>query len=193
MAEPARIRDIEQYLLGRGTQFEPGLSDTEVDEIQQRFGFTFPPDFREFLQLMVPIGRPFIDWRGSPEAITERLNWPAKGICFDICNNGYWREEWGLRPTDDEQATSVATEWLSTVPKLIPIAGHRYLPAEPLAAGNPVFSVYQTDIIHFGRNLTECLFATRRTDDEHWESPLPVFDESYRPIRFWTEMTRENL
>jgi hypothetical protein len=64
MAEPARIRDIEQYLLGRGTQFEPGLSDTEVDEIQQRFGFTFPPDFREFLQLMVPIGRPFIDWRG---------------------------------------------------------------------------------------------------------------------------------
>jgi hypothetical protein len=38
-------------------------------------------------------------------------------------------------------------------PTLIPIYAHRYLPAQPVLAGNPVFSVYQTDIMHYGNDL----------------------------------------
>lgn len=38
-------------------------------------------------------------------------------------------------------------------PRLIPVYGHRYLPAFPSEAGNPVYSVYQTDIICYGNDL----------------------------------------
>jgi hypothetical protein len=39
------------------------------------------------------------------------------------------------------------------VPRLVPVFSHRYLPAEPHLSGNPVLSVYQTDIIYYGSNL----------------------------------------
>ena len=40
-----------------------------------------------------------------------------------------------------------------TKPKLIPIYSSRYIPESPKETGNPVFSVYQTDIIYYGFDL----------------------------------------
>jgi hypothetical protein len=39
--------------------------------------------------------------------------------------------------------------------KLIPIFVHRMMPDDPHLAGNPVFSVHQTDIIHYGFALAD--------------------------------------
>jgi len=44
-------------------------------------------------------------------------------------------------------------ELVEAAPKLIPVFGHRYLLAEPCVAGNPLFSVYQSDIIIYGPDL----------------------------------------
>jgi hypothetical protein len=66
---------------------------------------------------------------------------------------------------------------------LIRIFQHAYLPAEPDLAGNPVLSVYQTDMIYGGRNLGE--YLQRILSGEEWV--LPNCNE-VRPIRFWSDL-----
>jgi len=79
----------------------------------------------------------------------------------------------------------VLTQVLSHAPKLIPIFGHRYLPATPSQAGNPIFSVYQSDVIHYGADLADYLDR----EENGWESlPWP----EVREIDFWSELVRRN-
>jgi hypothetical protein len=49
-------------------------------------------------------------------------------------------------------------ELVSQAPKLLPINGHRYLLVDPCRAGNPVLSVYQSDIIVYGGDLRDYFF-----------------------------------
>ena len=53
------------------------------------------------------------------------------------------------------RAFAVAKRAMDAAPKLVPIAGHRFIPEAPHEEGNPVFSVHQTDIIYYGRDLAE--------------------------------------
>ena len=62
-----------------------------------------------------------------------------------------------LKPESLDDAVAVACEAYGRAPTLIPIFSHRYLPATPCEAGNPVFSVYQTDIIYYGADLFDYL------------------------------------
>jgi hypothetical protein len=159
--------------------FDRGLTDAEVVAAENRFGFRFPPDLRAFLQTALPRGPKFPDWRsGEESAIRQWLDGPRQGILFDI-DSGFWLEEWGPRPASLEEARRVASELVAAAPKLIPIFGHRMMPDEPHLAGNPVFSVHQTDIIHYGFDLADYL---RR------EFALPASGtppDQVRPIRFW--------
>ncbi|WP_204296787.1 hypothetical protein [Actinoplanes campanulatus] len=43
------------------------------------------------------------------------------------------------------------------MPTLVPVYGHRYLPAGAGGHGHPVLSVYQTDIIYYGVDLLDYL------------------------------------
>ena len=69
---------------------------------------------------------------------------------------------------------------------MIPVFAHRYLPASPWASGNPVFSIYQTDIIYYGLNLPSYLFAEFGVPN-----PFPTSDTP-REIEFWSELERLN-
>jgi len=117
------------------------------------------------------------------------LDWPAEGICFDIEHNGFRREEWGARPRRSEDAFTVGRAKIGEAPTLIPIYSHRYIPEEPPMAGTPVFSVYQTDIIHYGNDLPSYFAAEFHADPDR----LPEYHitcpdwavKSPRPIRFW--------
>lgn len=109
-----------------------------------------------------------------------------RGLLFDIEENGLWWAEWGNRPNAAEERTEVLTQVLSHAPKLIPIFGHRYLPATPSQAGNPVFSVYQSDVIHYGADLADYLDR----EENGWEAqPWP----EVREIDFWSELVRRNV
>ncbi|MFX8441345.1 hypothetical protein ABTL81_20405, partial [Acinetobacter baumannii] len=72
---------------------------------------------------------------------------------FDVENNAFWLAEWGSRPTETIARREIVQAAVAAAPTLIPLIGHRFLPSEPNEAGNPVFSVYQTDIIYYGANL----------------------------------------
>ena len=52
---------------------------------------------------------------------------------------------------------SVASEGVKAAPRLIPVFGHRMMPAEPHQTENPVFSIHQADIICYGFDLADYL------------------------------------
>lgn len=172
----------------RGFTLAPGLTEDELHRVETLHGFRFPPDLRSFLSSALPIGRRFPDWRDpASESILDQLGWPFEGIAFDIGHNVFWWPDWGERPKSLQDAISIARAAFESVPKMIPIYGHRYLPAEPQAAGNPVFSVYQTDIIYYGLDLRRylaCEFGALSHED--------AIRGEARYIRFWTELVEDN-
>jgi hypothetical protein len=170
---------------GRGTigrekpeLWAAGYTAAELDDAQARFGLRFPPDLVALLR-----DRRLLqgyDWTGPEEPIRRRLSWPLEGLLFDV-ENGLWRPEWGERPARAEERAEIVTALVARAPPLIPIFSHRYLPAEPVEAGNPVLSVYQSDIIYCGRDL-EDYFAR-----EFGGGTEPV-DGPVRRIRFWSDI-----
>jgi hypothetical protein len=165
----------------RGIEFDNGLTDVEVKTVETRFGFQFPPDLREFLQLGLPRGMGFPDWRaGRKKTLQESLDMPLEGILFDVEYNEFWLEEWGARPQMVSEAKRIVGDLIADAPQLIPIYIHRMMPDEPHLPGNPVFSVHQADIILYGTDLENYLCA---------EFGLPANvsaqPDEIRPIRFW--------
>jgi hypothetical protein len=168
----------------RGIVVEDGLSEVETKEAEYRFGFCFPPDLRGLLRVGLPVGDRFPDWRdGDDASLWDFMRWPLEGMQFDITHNGFWLAEWGPRPGSLEEAFQTAAQAAADAPRLIPVYGHRYIPAEPARAGNPVFSVYQTDIILYGNDLLS-YFAHEFRGVAVWHTPLL----DARPIRFWSEL-----
>jgi hypothetical protein len=161
-------------------EFDDGLTDAEVAGVETRYGFRFPPDLRAFLRTALPCGPQFPDWRSGEESvIRDWLDHPRQGVLFDVEHNGFWLAEWGPRPHSLEEAQRIVGELIAAAPRLIPIYGHRMMPDEPHRPGNPVFSVHQADIIHYGFDLADYL---------RHEFHLPgreVWPEQVRPIRFW--------
>jgi hypothetical protein len=184
----SKKREREQWarlldeLRERDITIEDGLTEAETRDAEYRFEFHFPPDLRALLQTGLPVGGRFPDWRDGDEVrIRDDLNWPLEGMQFDIRHNDYWLDEWGLRPESLAEAFQVAAQVIASAPRLVQIVGHRYIPAEPAKAGNPVFSVYQTDIIIYGNDLLS-YFAHELSGVATWHTP-PL---DPRPIRFWS-------
>ena len=163
---------------------EDGLTEAETREAEYRFGFRFPLDLRALLQIGLPVGDRFPDWRdGDQERLRESLDWPLEGMQFDIRDNAFWLAEWGPRPESLDEAFQITAQAVANAPRLVPVYGHRYIPAEPPRAGNPVFSVYQTDIIIYRSDLLS-YFAAEFRGVATWHTP-PM---DPRPIRFWSEL-----
>lgn len=179
--------ELIDQLKSEGVRFSHGLTPSEFNEIEQRFGFQFPPDLKEFLSIALPISDKFINWRDSSPhntaLIRDRMNWCLEGMLLDVEQNKFWFYEWGAKPADLTLAKKKCEEEYRKAPKLIPIYAHRYIPETPAEAGNPVFSVYQTDIIYYGENLYSYLMV---------EFNLKTYDEieydNIKRIRFWSDI-----
>ena len=167
----------------RDIQFDNGMTDAELDACEEEFGFHFPADLREFLGHALPVSDRFPNWRGGDrEDLKSWLQLPVEGIVFDVQHNGFWLPEWGERPSDADAAAEVVRTLVAEAPKLIPIYAHRMIPDRPATAGNPVFSVHQTDIIYYGCNLRDYFLHEFFADKglSHWPPA-----NSVRPIEFW--------
>ncbi len=166
-----------------GTSLAPGLLPEEFAAAEARFGFRFPPDLRSLLSTALPLGD-FPNWRELDSAkLLGTLAWPVEGICYDIEHNGFWWPEWGERPQELPSAIEQAKARLAAAPFLIPVYGHRYLPAEPLEAGNPVLSVWQTDVIYYGRDIRSYL-----ANEFAGLEDFPQYNHEVRQVRFWSEL-----
>lgn len=131
-----------------------GLSDRQIQLVEERFGIEFNPDHREFLSEVLPQGRNWPNWRSSdPTAVQKLLDGPIDGVLFDVERNSFWPPDWGSRPDEIAEALDVARGRLSSCIKLVPVWGHRYTPQTSSLRAYPVFSVVQTDVIYYARDL----------------------------------------
>jgi hypothetical protein len=172
-----------------GVAFDEGLTDDEISRVEREYDFRFPPDLRDFLHFSLPISDGFPNWRigdvasgKQPTAIRERMDWPSAGICFDVERNNFWAQGWGTKPEDLESALKIARQKLGAVPKLIPLYSHRYISSEPLQSGNPIFSVYQSDVIYYGNDLPSYFAHEFGVNCPDWTIKQP------RKIPFWSEL-----
>ncbi|MFM9861857.1 hypothetical protein RUR49_25640 [Pseudoxanthobacter sp. M-2] len=163
---------------GKPELWAAGYTAAELDDAQARFGLHFPPDLVALLRDRRPLQG--YDWTGPEEPIRRKLSWPLEGLLFDV-ENGLWRSDWGERPARAEARAGIVAALVAAAPPLIPILGHRYLPAEPFEAGNPVLSVYQSDIIYYGRDLEDYFVQ------EFGGGTGPVTGP-VRRIRFWSDL-----
>lgn len=151
-----QLEEITVVLASAGVAFAPGLMPKELSAAETRFGFTFPPDLRAFLSNAMPVGAKFPNWRNLDDpSLASTFSWPLDGLWFDVKQNSLWLQSWGPRPADDTAAFEQLKILVRAAPTLIPIQGHRYLPSSPTEEGNPVLSVYQSDIICYGLNLED--------------------------------------
>ncbi|MBV9881480.1 MAG: hypothetical protein JO276_00555 [Sphingomonadaceae bacterium] len=162
----------------------PGYSLTELTRAQERFNLHFPPDLVALLgQGRLPGG---YDWNEDEEAIAAALAWPLEGLMFDVEANVLWWPEWGARPGTEAERRAIVGAAVAAAPKLIPLIGHRYLPEEPHAPGNPVFSIYQSDIILYGSDLANFV------ENEFARPHRYQLGDQARHIRFWSDAVARN-
>lgn len=176
-------------------EIRPGLSDGELAGVEDEFGFEFSDDHRAFLAAGLPVtgstpyqGRipPWPDWRDGDRAqLRDRLQWPVEGVLFDVEVNDYWYDGWGDRPPTPPQALAIARERLPGAPQMVPVHGHRYLPAGHGTFGHVVLSMYQTDIICYGADLVDYI---HREFDPAWRKR--PWDESQPTptVPFWRDL-----
>jgi hypothetical protein len=161
----------------------PGLSEGELDAVEDEFGFHFADDHRAFLGAGLPVGRGWPDWRDGDRAqLWERLALPVEGVLFDVAQSDFWYDGWGTRPPSPEAALDAAKAGLLTAPRMIPVYSHRYLPAGRGASGHPVLSLYRTDATVHGADLDDYLFQ---------EFGIGTPGEPRRPtVTFWSSLVQ---
>ena len=182
------LEALRETLLAKSIDLEPGLTEEELQRVEQAFGFRFPPDLRAVLQFMLPVSEGFPHWRD--EKVQDLIEWfdvPAEGIAYDVEENDFWPEAWGERPEDIDDAIEDARRHVAQAPILVPIFSHRFIPARPEEAGNPVFSVVESDVIVFGNDLPGYFHA-------EFDAPLPP-DAAQIPkrVEFWSELVELEL
>jgi hypothetical protein len=185
-----QVNRIIKLLKEKDISFDKGLSDDEIFRVKQEFGIRFPNDLKLLLQTELPISSGFVNWRyginskNGKKEIEHRLNWPKEGMLFDIKSNSFWFDKWGIKPSNFEKQKEIAVTELDKQPKLIPIYSHRYISSEPNEIGNPVFSVYQMDIIYYGIDLMDYF-----SNEFGFELPKSygIVSEPKR-IQFWSDI-----
>ncbi|MEV4002294.1 hypothetical protein [Actinomadura sp. NPDC049753] len=186
-------REAARRLARRGSvEIAPGLTEAEFESIERTYGFEFADDHRAFLAEGLPLSgpsrprrsgkSPWPNWRsGVPAELRKQLHWPVEGALFDVERNGLWLSAWGQRPSDPVVAVDLARSHLEEAPKLVPIRGHRYLPAGCGDYGHPVLSIVQTDVIFYGTDIAD--YITNEFNGWHisadW-TPPPL-------VPFWSD------
>jgi hypothetical protein len=179
---------------------DPGLSLDEIEGVEKALGFQFASDHRAFLTAGLPVNtypelrepgvvtthrEPWPDWRRPDvEALRARIAWPVEGVLFDVENNGFWYQAWRARPERLEEAVEIARRELTRVPIMVPLYGHRYLPAGAGTYGHPVLSMWQTDIIYYGLDIVDYI-------DREFGGPERGQDAAWEPrvtVDFWRDL-----
>lgn len=192
-----------------GTRWKPGMSQAEIDAVEQSFGATFPEDYRAFLATLNAATKPavwylfkgdtlypasprhiFTDWNEGQDDIKGALDAVVSGILFDVERNALWLDEWGERPHDKGARADLVTALIEAAPKLIPLHSHRFLIAGLDLGPSPVVSIMQSDVIFYSDSIEACLAADFPDLAPGLEPPEITIDEkisvsTLRSVPFW--------
>jgi hypothetical protein len=163
----------------RLARWAEGYTQAQLDCAQDRFNLIFPPDLVALLKERRPLDGH--DWMDEL-AIRRALDWPFEGLLSSVQRGFLWWPEWGERPTDPGAREEVFRSVFSRASKMIPLIAHRYLPEEPHEAGNPVFSIYHSDVIYYGADLAD-YFDREFAGWNHRSWP-----DNIKCIPFWSDL-----
>ena len=140
-----------------GIFFLEGITDEQLQAVEQLYGIVFPESLKQFYRLGLPVSSGFTDWLDLNEEnvqhVRRKLAFPLRSVRMAVEMGELWAESWGERPEDEEEAADLAEKQLSEAVPLIPIYGHRYMPLISGMDDPPVLSIYGEDIICYGQNL----------------------------------------
>lgn len=146
-------------MMTKGIVFDEGLSNVELEEINNIYNLRMPKELQDFLRQGLPISEGFYNWRDFSKENVERirtiLEQPIRDIKEDI-EEIDWCEKWGDEPCSEVEREKIILGRAGKASKLIPLYRHRYI-ASQFDFDNPVFSVYGLDIIYYGETLEKYL------------------------------------
>ncbi|CAK9048572.1 Tyrosine-specific transport protein 1 [Durusdinium trenchii] len=183
------IRAVQKELLaaGRCEDLELGLSDEEVLAAENRYGFVFPPDVRDFLQAGLPVGKGWHHWR---QLSSNKVEYGTKeDTVFQIrklhCTP--WRVRYNKdRPWGEDESLEKAQDLASRCYPLIPLWQHRCIPSVPHDCGLPILSMHGCyDNLCHSRNFWTWLEEVGDISDglipQEWkDKTVPAYD-----VPFW--------
>lgn len=171
----------------QGIIFYAGLSEAEITAIEQTFNFRFPLDCKAFLHNALPATEGFIHWRqtlhsGKMEReVKQRLKIPLDGILYDVMKNNFLLDIWGEKLLNLDSRKDHFDKISNQCPVLIPLYKHRYMSTSSYTGGNPVYSIYNSDIICAGNDLSSWI----KTE---FNLSLPEnYQTDKKPVQFWDD------
>lgn len=168
--------------LGR-SEIRPGLTEQELAGIEARFGFAFADDHRAFLAVGLPTGGGWPDCRcGDAALLRSWLDRPVEDVLFAVAEADFWLPGWGTRPARQTDAVAGARAHLASVPQLVPVYSHRYLPAGRETFAHPVLSIRGADIIAYGYDLIDYVHQKFGDPQDRTEEERQVVDAT---AAFW--------
>ena len=180
------VKEIKKILIKNRRKFRGGISERKIKKAEKLYNVFFPQDFKILLKTYRIKSN--YDWGDfsskNVEIIKNALERPLKGIIYDIINNNFWYDPWGERPNKIDEAIEIAKEKYKSVPKLIPIHTHRYIPMISSDKDIPVISVHQTDIIYYGNDINDYIRQEFTNDKSGSFNDIDM----YRYIEFWSDI-----
>ena len=139
----------------KGTRWDAGLADHQINQYENELGFSFPPNVRLFLSYLNGTDLPTLNvygGRGEPhrtsvgvysfpkdlQSVKERLS--------DIA-----ADRVGIERALDEEEFEIGSS------PLLPFYAHRYVVCGSDFPANPVLSIYGTDAIVLANNFRDYL------------------------------------
>lgn len=194
-----------------------GMTDEQIDLVQERYAIIFTPEHREFLRILHTIDRKakvfedydseegpyyecsfFRNWLEDDEDIKPRLNNVYDAISEDIKRNKFWLNSWGMRPETAEERMEIFNELYATAPKLVPVCGHRYQVADMSLEKRPVLSILGADIVYYGsdfryyllQEISDHLNIYHRVYDEEDQAWCWTVNDEYKDCFEYYDKTR---
>ena len=179
------VENIRKLLIDNNVKLNNGMTKEDIIKAEKFYNIQFPNDMKEMLMNFVPISESFYNWNDySEENITKikkMMEWPFEGIIFDIQENNFWLEELGECPEKIDDRINKFRKYQTNIPKLIPLFAHRYVVSDR-NINYPIISVYQADIIYYGKNILEYF------DIEFNHANYIANIAEFKEIPFWSKI-----
>ncbi|WP_143709226.1 hypothetical protein [[Flexibacter] sp. ATCC 35208] len=181
-----------------------GLTDTEIKQVEERYGIRFTPEHKAFLKILHTIDRKekvypdpdieegvfeekpfFFNWLHDDGEISRAFKWPFEQILADIMRKpprrAYWTSKWGPLPQKESDKEAFFIQWFKNAPKLMPVRGHCFQVCDLSYIDRPILSIWGSDIIIYGMNFREYLLASLSNDLDVYRYTYDEEDETFYP------------
>jgi hypothetical protein len=159
-----------------------GLTDEQIDSIENKYAVKFAPEHRAFLRVLHTTDRKekieeikvingkevtvieersyFYNWLTDDALIEAYLVWPFRTILQDVLGESkVWLKSWGEKPDSEDEKKVVFSNWYERAPLLLPLRAHTFLVSDVNLKKRPALSVWGADVIIAGWSLQAYLIS----------------------------------